>query len=626
MGSEPRTERKVSAGFVVLLVVAGLLYVFMLSNGAAAPDLKSIDQGVAAIYALIGIVLLWIVLGVLLVLGCAGGSVPGWAAIAAFLLHPLSGAAAVAALIMLSNGRNPPHWPIIALIALPPLLALYAFWARLPMLHGVRPAAAISVAVWGSIFVVSAGLLGYVTIVDMQASRQAVIDRREYETRLAARQLAEQQANLARLQRLTDQSPLSEWQPFIGKGNVLELQAVERVRKLAHRQDDAEAMLHDGNSFPLFHIRQLDLHATPAFCASANAFLVRNANEHRPDAPDRAYVVAAEQFDSYLTAMQWLVGQHCDLTAAISATEDAVRAYPPAPEREKFLAELARLHPDWRACSGAVDASPEQRIAGCAAVLDGGGAGEDLAVARFYRGGVYLDQDQLDEAIRDYTVAIALKPDFAQAFNNRGNAHDDAGDGDKALRDYDEALRIDPGFAKALSNRGLVYDARGEHARAIQDYDQALRVDPKYRGALKNRGRARFFLGDFGAAAEDFGRALALGPTDAYAALWLDLARGRAGRGSQSDLRRDTGALNRAEWPWPVVAVFLGEQEASVVQGAARGSVDQGCEAGFYLGERALLSGGVSVARDLLLHAQAICKPSSVEYVAAKFELGRLPP
>jgi tetratricopeptide (TPR) repeat protein len=214
--------------------------------------------------------------------------------------------------------------------------------------------------------------------------------------------------------------------------------------------------------------------------------------------------------------MQWLVGQRCDLAAAISTTEDAVRAYPGEPEREKFLAALARLHPDWRACAGAADASPEQRIVGCAAVIDGGGAGEGLAVARFYRGGVYLDRDQLDEAIQDYTVAIAQMPDFAQAFNNRGNAHDNAGDGDKALRDYDEALRIDPGFAKALSNRGLVYDARGEHARAIQDYDQALRLDPKYRGALKNRGRARFFPGDFGGAAQDFAQALALGPTDAY--------------------------------------------------------------------------------------------------------------
>jgi tetratricopeptide (TPR) repeat protein len=321
---------------------------------------------------------------------------------------------------------------------------------------------------------------------------------------------------LARSQRLTDESPLSEWQPFIGKGNALESQVVERVRKLAHRQDDAEALLHDDNSFPLFHIRQLDLHATPAFCASVKAFLVRNASKHRPDVPDRAYVLAADELDPYLAAMQWLVGQHCDLAAAISTTEEAVRAYPPQPEREKFPAALARLHPDWRACAGAADASPEQPMAGCAAVIDGGGDGEDLAVAQFYRGGVYLDQDRLDEAIQDHTVAIALKPDFAQAFNNRGNAHDDAGDGDKALRDYEEALRIDPGFAKAFSNRGLVCDARGEHARAIQDYDQALRLDPKYRGALKKRGRARFLLGDFGGAVQDFAQALVLSPTDAY--------------------------------------------------------------------------------------------------------------
>jgi hypothetical protein len=260
-----------------------LLYVSILSNCSAAPDLESIDQGIAAIYALIGMVLLWIVLGVLRVLGCAGASVPGWSEIAAFLLHPLLGAAAVAALIMLSDGRNPPHWPIIVLIALSPLLALYAFRARLPMLHGVRPAAAIRVKVWGSICVLSAGLLAF----DCRYAGLATGRDRPAGVPRAARRptVAEQQVNLARFQRLTDESPLSEWQPFIGKGNALESQVVERVRKLAHRQDDAEALLHDDNSFPLFHIRQLDLHATPAFCASVNAFLIRNASKHRPDAP-----------------------------------------------------------------------------------------------------------------------------------------------------------------------------------------------------------------------------------------------------------------------------------------------------------------------------------------------------
>jgi tetratricopeptide (TPR) repeat protein len=457
MGTAPSTARRPSSATVVLLVLAVLLYVFTVSNAAETPYLESIDKGVAAIYALIGIVLLWIVLGVLLVVAGVRGGMPGWAALAGLLLHPLSGAAAVAALFMLSDTSRPP-----------PLPALYAVWAQQPRLHATLPANAISGTVWGAVFVVSSGLLGYVTNRDMQASRQAVIDQREYAARLAADQQARQQANLARFQLLADSSPLWDWQEFIGKGNDLDPRAVERVRKLAHRQSDAEAMLRDGNGFPLFHIRQLDLHATPAFCASTSTFLIRNAAAHRPDVRDRAYVLMADQFDVYLQAMRFLVGQHCDLSAAISATEDAVRGFPPAPERETFLAALARLHPDWRACDGADGTSPEQRAAGCTAVIDAGSvSSDDVAVAPFNRGGVHLDQDQFDQAIQDYSAAIRLKPDFAEAFNNCGNAYDDAGQDNQALRDYDEALRIDPSFAKAFSNRGLIYDARGEHVRAI---------------------------------------------------------------------------------------------------------------------------------------------------------------
>ena len=545
MGSTSSTARRPPIAAIVLLAVATLLFLFMLLNAVQAPDLESIDKGVAAIYALISGVLLWIALAALLVIGAARGGMLGWAAFAALPLHPLAGAAAVAALFMLSANSGAPHWPALILMMLPLSLGLYAAWALQPRLHAALPATVISAAVLGSVFAVSMGLLSYVTINTMQEARQAVIDRREMDARSAARTLATQQANLDRFNRLTDDSPLSDWQPFIGKGNELEQQAVERVRRLAHRQEDAETMLRNGQDFPLFHIRQLDLHATPAFCASTNLFLVKNANDHRPDSPDQQYVLIADRFDPYLPAMQRLIGQGCDLSAAVTATEDAVRAFPPVPQREQFLSQLARLHPDWRACNGAGNALPPQRIAGCTTLIDAAGTKpDDLAVARFNRGDAYLEQAHTEQAIQDYSAAIALKPDFEQAFNNRANAYDDAGRQDLALRDYDEALRIDPGFATAFSNRGLLYDERGEHDRAIQDYDQALRLQPKYRGALKNRGRARFFQGDFSAATQDLAQALALAPTDAYALLWLDLARGRAGQASQDDLRRQADALN----------------------------------------------------------------------------------
>ncbi len=627
MGSTSSTAQRSPVAAIVLLVVATLLFLFMLVNAAQAPDLESIDKGVAAIYALISGVLLWIVLAALLVIGAARGGMPGWAAFAAMPLHPLSGAAAVAALFMLSANSDAPHWPVFILMMLPLSLGAYAAWALQARLHAVLPATLISAAVLGSVFVVSIGLLSYVTIDSTQKERQAAIDRREADAKFAAEALAKQQANLDRFNRLTDESPLSDWKPFIGKGNELEQQAVERVRKLAHRQDDAEAMLRNGQDFPLFHIRQLDLHATPAFCAGTNQFLIKNANDHRPAPSDQQYILMADRFDPYLPAMQRLIGQGCNLSVAVTATEDAVRAYPPVPERERFLSELARLHPDWQACNGAGNASPQQRIAGCTALIDAAGTKpEDLAVARFNRGDANLEQNRTEQAIQDYSAAIALKPDFEQALNNRANAYDDAGQQDLALHDYDEALRIDPSFAMAFSNRGLLYDERGEHDRAIQDYDQALRLQPKYRGALKNRGRARFFQGDFAAAVQDLGQALALAPTDAYALLWLDLARGRAGQASQDDLRRQAGVLNKAEWPWPLVAVFLGEQDASAVQTAAAASSEQDCDVGFYLGERAVLAKDVSAARALLQHAQQICRPTSVEYPAAKRELDRLPP
>ena len=216
---------------------------------------SSIDKGVAAIYALLSSVLLWITLAVLLVISAARGGMPGWAAFTALVVHPLSGVAAIIAVFLLGANSGAPHWPIGILIVLPPLIASYAAWAQQPRLHGALPATAISVTVWGILLVVSAGLIGYITIRGEQVSRQAAVDRQRSQALAAAEEAAKQQTNVDRFQRLTDASPLADWQEFIGKGNVLEQQAVDRARTLPHRQGDAEAMLRGGNNFPLFHLR-----------------------------------------------------------------------------------------------------------------------------------------------------------------------------------------------------------------------------------------------------------------------------------------------------------------------------------------------------------------------------------
>jgi tetratricopeptide (TPR) repeat protein len=544
---------------IILSVVAVFLYLFVLANIVQLPHLESIDAGIAAIYGLVGIVLLWLVLGALLLVGAAKGAMPLWAGIAMFVAHPISAAAAISALIALSDhGGGSGAW--LMFVALPPpLLAGYALWAHFPGLQTLLPPTPTSIAVLGVLLVASLGQLAYSLERNRERTLQAAINAKESEARYRKEEEAKRQANLARFQRLNTDSPLSDWQEFIGKGNDLEKEALAIVRTAPRRQEDAEAMLRSGEPFPLYHISDLDLAVTPAFCAGARDYLVKNATEHHPSEPDQRYLFVSDHFDTWLPTMAWLVDKKCDLGSTVAAMQEAVRAFPEAPERDKALILLERLNPQWATCRGDNKATPDEQIVGCTGTLAGGALGkQNTAVALFHRGDAYMVKSDTAEAIRDYSDAIEAVPGFAEAYNNRGNAYDDSGDHRRAIRDYDEAIRIRQEFSEAFNNRGTAYDEMGDHARAIQDFDQAIRLDASYQNAFKNRGRARFFQGKFPAAADDFAKALTLQRTDAYAVLWLHLARSRSGRTSPDELhrnaRRSTMRNGRGRWSQPISA------------------------------------------------------------------------
>lgn len=87
----------------------------------------------------------------------------------------------------------------------------------------------------------------------------------------------------------------------------------------------------------------------------------------------------------------------------------------------------------------------------------------DNAEARFYRGIVRSAKGDLKGAIHDFDEAIALKSDFAEAFNNRGRARYDRGaDLDRTIRDYNEAIRLKPDYSQSFNNRGIARADRGD--------------------------------------------------------------------------------------------------------------------------------------------------------------------
>lgn len=105
-----------------------------------------------------------------------------------------------------------------------------------------------------------------------------------------------------------------------------------------------------------------------------------------------------------------------------------------------------------------------------------------LTTAQYYlaRGDYDFDAGAYDRAITDYTDAIDLKPDFAEAYNNRAYVYMTLGKYDLALPDLEQAIQLRPEYVNALMNRGDIYNYYYEidRERALADYDRVLAIDP----------------------------------------------------------------------------------------------------------------------------------------------------
>ena len=152
----------------------------------------------------------------------------------------------------------------------------------------------------------------------------------------------------------------------------------------------------------------------------------------------------------------------------------------------------------------------------------------DYALAYNNRGAVYRSKGNHDLAIEDCNKAIQLKPDYAEPYSNRGSAYRNKGEIDRAIEDYDIAIQLKPNFVEAYYNRGLAYHEKGELDLAIKDYGKAIELNPKLVHPYNNRGNAYRQKRYFDKAIEDCDKAIKLNPKLGLAyyirgEVWLNL-------------------------------------------------------------------------------------------------------
>lgn len=239
----------------------------------------------------------------------------------------------------------------------------------------------------------------------------------------------------------------------------------------------------------------------------------------------------------------------------------------------------------------------------------------------FYRKGTTkYDLGSPREAIDEYTKAIKLKPDFAEAFYRRGVAKANLGNAGGALEDYDKAIELNATLAEAyvgrasakymlgniegalldcnkaieinpryieaqdikiaLKNafpdskdaaafyiRGLVDYFFSRPKLALSNYNKALKINPRFAEAYVGRGLVKDYFDDYKNAIDDFSKALALNPEYAEAYYNRGNARYNLGKWAEAIVDWEKAIALRSSYR-DILAAFIEDAKKSLTSRA----------------------------------------------------------
>lgn len=160
--------------------------------------------------------------------------------------------------------------------------------------------------------------------------------------------------------------------------------------------------------------------------------------------------------------------------------------------------------------------------AACIATLDAGRPHwESRADGWLIRGAAARAAGALGDAEQAYRRALALRPQYAEAWQNLGNLYGAIGRQEAALDAYAQALRAmpaSPARAALLTVVAATAFSLGRLDVALAAIDESARTDPASHAMLNQRGKMRWELGHTEAAIADFETALRHAPDGALVA------------------------------------------------------------------------------------------------------------
>jgi len=136
----------------------------------------------------------------------------------------------------------------------------------------------------------------------------------------------------------------------------------------------------------------------------------------------------------------------------------------------------------------------------------------DFPNAYVDRGIIWSDKREYERALQDFLTASKLNPSDPFVFNNIGNTYQKMGEYNQALESYDHAIGLRSDYAEVYYNRARIYVSKQDEKRAEADYDKAISLQPTYENAYVNRAVLYLRRRDVKAALADLDTAIRLNP------------------------------------------------------------------------------------------------------------------
>jgi superkiller protein 3 len=114
------------------------------------------------------------------------------------------------------------------------------------------------------------------------------------------------------------------------------------------------------------------------------------------------------------------------------------------------------------------------------------GATPDAAYPQYLRAKIHTEQGQFDKAAELLKRAVALQPDFAEAWSDLGQARKNLLDDAGAFAAFQQSVRLDPQNAISQYRLGAEYLRQGKAREAVAHLQESFRLNPKNQSTLYN--------------------------------------------------------------------------------------------------------------------------------------------